>query len=75
MSENTAETGDLIQSVTLVVTCPSCGATDYEFDFDADDMASATQVSIPCDECPNRIAVEVDVRVVTPPEPTEGGAS
>jgi hypothetical protein len=50
-----------IQSVQVVVSCPSCGATDYEFDLAVEELDC--QVSVPCDECPQRISVEVQVRV------------
>lgn len=42
------------ESVTVHVACPNCGATGYE---------SGAQVSVPCDECPKRIAVDVSVYV------------
>ena len=49
--------------VRVEVSCPSCGAEGYEFDFDAGDIESGTEVSVPCDECPKRVAVWVDVSV------------
>ena len=55
-----------IQNIVIVVSCPNCGAEDYEFDLDSDDLGA--QVSMPCDECPKRVSVSIDVIV----ESTEG---
>jgi hypothetical protein len=52
-----------IQNVRVVVACPSCGSPDYEIEFDGGDLAQGVQISIPCEDCPRRIAVDVDVSV------------
>lgn len=56
-----------IQNIKIVVSCPACGSMDYEFEFDSDDIGA--EISIPCDECPKRIAVSVDIIV----QSSEGG--
>lgn len=60
--EQKAET-DAITEVTIEFTCPVCGADGYEESFDAGEMARATQVTVPCDDCSARIVLELDVRV------------
>lgn len=52
-----------VQSVLVYVSCPACGARDYEFDFSASEVERGTQVSVACDECDKRIAVDIDVHV------------
>ncbi|WP_436702444.1 hypothetical protein [Nocardioides sp. BYT-33-1] len=52
---------DHIESVRVVASCPNCGTRGYEIDFEPDDIASGAEISFPCDECPKRITVSVDV--------------
>ncbi|WP_418061752.1 hypothetical protein [Pimelobacter simplex] len=54
---------NLIESVRVIASCPNCGTRGYEFDFEPDDIAAGAEISFPCDECPKRIAVSVDVLV------------
>lgn len=54
---------DHIQSACVVVTCPSCGAEDYDIDFDGQDIADGVHVRVECDECPHDIDVHIDVMV------------
>jgi len=52
-----------VQSVNVVVARPSCDSPDYEVDFDGQILPTAVQVTIPCEDCPNDIAVDVVVNV------------
>lgn len=52
-----------VQNVRVVVTCPACSSPDYEVEFDGNEIAEHVTVEIPCDECPNGIAVDVNVTV------------
>lgn len=50
-----------VQNVQVVVRCPSCGAEQYEVEFDETELNST--VEFDCDECPARMSVYIDVTV------------
>jgi predicted RNA-binding Zn-ribbon protein involved in translation (DUF1610 family) len=52
-----------IKRANIEFSCPSCGASGYEEELDADEIAKATEVSFPCDECGVTIVVYCDVSV------------
>ena len=51
----------MIQGVLVTVSCPACGASDQEFEFDPTEVDS--EISMPCEECSLSIAVSIGVFV------------
>jgi endogenous inhibitor of DNA gyrase (YacG/DUF329 family) len=56
--------------VTVTADCPACKAEGYEFEFTAEDLAQFAEISVPCDECGERIVVQAEV-TVTSSRPTQ----